>query len=365
MFVRSRTLALSAALVLAFALPAGALSVLTKTVNIDSPLTTPVGELDFPFVHRFSLNGAKVSNSPTFTLSTGVLSNASVGVRYATNSDINGNFNEFEPFIKHSALRQTTGDMLDLSEILAYNSAANSGDLGVVLARDLGPLTLLGVAKGFSNGFGQGGATAATGLGVQLHLNRFLMLMADVNTVAASTFALTSTMPAWSVGTAFVIPYSPHSVSFYLTNADTHTLEGTSRGTSQLRGGFEFDIPFTGLARWAAIFNPPASSAPPLQPATPSAAAESAATASVPVAIQQVTLQNFQFQPSTLTIPSGTTVRWINHDPVAHSTTSDTGTWDSGLIQPEGTWSRRFSRPGTYPYHCTPHPFMHGTIVVK
>jgi plastocyanin len=58
-------------------------------------------------------------------------------------------------------------------------------------------------------------------------------------------------------------------------------------------------------------------------------------------------------------------VEWKNDDPLAHTVTADDGSWDSGLIQPGATWRRTFDRPGTYPFHCTPHPFMKGVVVVR
>jgi plastocyanin len=58
-------------------------------------------------------------------------------------------------------------------------------------------------------------------------------------------------------------------------------------------------------------------------------------------------------------------VEWTNHDPLAHSVVADDGSFDSGLIQSGGTWRHTFTTPGTYTWHCTPHPFMKGTVVVK
>lgn len=78
-----------------------------------------------------------------------------------------------------------------------------------------------------------------------------------------------------------------------------------------------------------------------------------------------VTISGFAFQPTTLTIATGTTVNWTNNDSAAHTATSDTGVWSSGAIGQNGTYSFTFSQPGTYPYHCTIHAFMKGTIVVE
>lgn len=78
-----------------------------------------------------------------------------------------------------------------------------------------------------------------------------------------------------------------------------------------------------------------------------------------------VTIMDFQFSPQTMTVAVGTTVTWTNHGPSAHTTTSDTGVWDSGTLAPGQSFSHTFNQPGTYPYHCAIHPFMKGTIVVQ
>jgi plastocyanin len=77
-----------------------------------------------------------------------------------------------------------------------------------------------------------------------------------------------------------------------------------------------------------------------------------------------VTIQNFAFNPSPLTVPVGSTVTWTNGDSTAHTTTSDNGTWDSGALSQGASFSFTFSQAGTYTYHCAIHPYMSGTIIV-
>ena len=80
--------------------------------------------------------------------------------------------------------------------------------------------------------------------------------------------------------------------------------------------------------------------------------------------VVQVDIQNFAFSSQTIAVCAGATVRWTNLDSVPHTTTSDTGIWDSGLLNQNQSFSFTFGSPGTYAYHCTPHPSMHGTIRV-
>lgn len=77
-----------------------------------------------------------------------------------------------------------------------------------------------------------------------------------------------------------------------------------------------------------------------------------------------ISIENYAFGEGTLTIPAGTTVTWVNNDVDGHTTTSDTGLWDSGEMPQGATASFTFTDPGTYPYSCLDHPGMVGTIIV-
>jgi len=52
-------------------------------------------------------------------------------------------------------------------------------------------------------------------------------------------------------------------------------------------------------------------------------------------------------------------------DAVTHTVTSDNAAWDSGNIPAGGTFKFTFTTAGTFPYHCTIHPGMTGTIIVQ
>jgi plastocyanin len=82
-----------------------------------------------------------------------------------------------------------------------------------------------------------------------------------------------------------------------------------------------------------------------------------------------VAIRDFAFHPAELRFPAGTTVTWINCEPAAveaHTSTADGGAWSSPSLQPVGgTFSHTFVSPGRFDYHCAPHPFMRGTVVVE
>jgi len=76
------------------------------------------------------------------------------------------------------------------------------------------------------------------------------------------------------------------------------------------------------------------------------------------------TISDFKFTPSTITVTAGETVTWSNSGPSGHSATADDGSFDTGVLAKGASGSHTFSKAGTYSFHCTPHPFMKGTVVV-
>lgn len=82
------------------------------------------------------------------------------------------------------------------------------------------------------------------------------------------------------------------------------------------------------------------------------------------VATSSVKISNFAFSPAHITVKAGTKVTWTNEDSIAHSATSDDGKFDTGLVAQGKSGSFTFEKPGTYHYHCMPHPYMKGTVTV-
>jgi plastocyanin len=68
------------------------------------------------------------------------------------------------------------------------------------------------------------------------------------------------------------------------------------------------------------------------------------------------------FRPETITVPVGTRVRWQWQDLIVHNIISE----DFASLQPQGggSYAIRFTETGTFPYRCTLHTGMDGTIVV-
>lgn len=81
-----------------------------------------------------------------------------------------------------------------------------------------------------------------------------------------------------------------------------------------------------------------------------------------------VAIRDFAFASDTLHVKQSTRVTWVNCDAAgaeAHTSTSDAGLWTSPLLHAGESFSRVFDAKGTFAYHCTPHPFMHGVVIVE
>ncbi len=77
-------------------------------------------------------------------------------------------------------------------------------------------------------------------------------------------------------------------------------------------------------------------------------------------------IKNFLFDPSILTVKTGTKVTWLNDDFVPHTITSDSGNLlNSSTLSPGQSFSFTFVDSGSLSYHCEFHPMMKGTIIVK
>jgi plastocyanin len=111
------------------------------------------------------------------------------------------------------------------------------------------------------------------------------------------------------------------------------------------------------------------SSSSPSNASSPSPAGSSvtSAASSVPAGGTKITISSFKFNPDSLTVAPGQTVTVLNNDSTAHTLTASAGkAFDTGTISPGNSGSFTApTAPGSYPYTCTIHPFMHGTLIVK
>jgi len=356
MLVRLLIRALVSGVLAAGALPAAARaqSVMDHSPNISGNWVIPFGTMQFNFQHRFDASPPplrKVTNYPTFLLGAGLPGHTMVGFNYSTNSLLAPAYpNEWEFFARWRPLSRETGAPVDLGGEVAYNLAAKGLDGEVSVGWGTGRLRLVGVTRALSDPYTTSGdAQFALGGGATFRLLRWLAVQGDY---VSLTELPAGQKPAWSAGLAIGIPTTPHSLSLYASNAVTSTLQGASRGTDQVLYGFEFSIPLT-LSRW---FGKKA------EPAEAPAAAPAAAVAGP---VKTIVINRLAYTQPQIEIAAGTTVIWKNDDQLAHTVTADDASFDSGMIPTGGSWSYTFTTPGTFAYHCTPHPFMKGTVVVK
>lgn len=87
---------------------------------------------------------------------------------------------------------------------------------------------------------------------------------------------------------------------------------------------------------------------------------------SSPVQTSKVTINNFAFNPASMSVKVGTTVTWTNNDSTIHTITGDSSgsALKSQTLQPGDTYSFTFNQAGAFPYHCSIHPNMRGTVTV-
>ncbi len=86
-----------------------------------------------------------------------------------------------------------------------------------------------------------------------------------------------------------------------------------------------------------------------------------------------VTIASFAYSPQEVRVAVGSTVTWVNMDHVMHTVSfgehahehEDHASIDSGPMYHMGAWSYTFDEPGVYEYHCDPHPYMTGSVMVE
>jgi len=329
--------------------PVKAQSLMYRPPNLGGTWVPEGGVVQFNFVHRFyvapAVGGHKVTNFPTFTVAAGLGARLALGLHYGSNSFVSlapYRPNEAEAYARYRLGRPEGADGFAVALTPAYNSAAQSADGEVGVDYTRGALTLSGAARAMSHPFRSTKARAGFAGGFVVRLTDYIAVSADAGSLVGPT-----TLAAWSAALDFVIPGSPHTFSLQVSNAATSTIEGNSKGFAKKLYGFEFTIPLH-LSRFSPWFHRPAA----------------AATGAGGAAAATVEVRGFHFRGDTVTIAAGEAVRWTNADPLEHTITFEDGP-DSGRLAQRASFVRRFDRPGTYPYHCTPHPYMKGVVVVR
>ena len=82
-------------------------------------------------------------------------------------------------------------------------------------------------------------------------------------------------------------------------------------------------------------------------------------------AVTTITIQNMTFNPDKITVRSGTNIQWINNDNTQHQIMSDTGSFQSNILNPGDSYNFFFAKTGIYGYHDALNPTVTGTIIVQ
>jgi len=338
------------------AAPLRAQSLLYRPPNLGGTWVGEVGVVQFNFLHRFHVSQSpvnEVQNFPTFTLATGLGHGLGLGWHFGTNSFVGPgrlDNNESEWFVRWRARGAEGRSGFSVAVTAAYNELAQSGDGEIGVDYTLRRLTLSGAVRGMTHPFREPDAKAALAGGAVVRLTNYIAVSADIGSRVNPT-----TRAAWSAAINFLIPSSPHTFSLQASNAATSTIQGNSQGllsfdgsgSNQILYGFEFTIPLH-LKRFSPWFH-----------GTPRPKLV------VPEGAAVVKIAQYKFATDTVRIAAGATVVWANDDVAEHTVTFDGSEPGSPPIPANGTFSHRFDRPGTYSYHCTPHPFMKGVVIVR
>ncbi len=78
-----------------------------------------------------------------------------------------------------------------------------------------------------------------------------------------------------------------------------------------------------------------------------------------------ISMDGTAFVPNEVTIKVGETVTWINKDPFPHTVSSISGHFHSQEIGPDQQYRFTPTMAGRFPYVCTLHPGMNGTLIVQ
>lgn len=95
-------------------------------------------------------------------------------------------------------------------------------------------------------------------------------------------------------------------------------------------------------------------------------------------AVVTIDIEQLRFQPDTIRVAPGTTVRWVNRDAVPHTVVSGTvrstrrtteknpsGRFESENLEKSDAFEFSVKEKGAIPYYCGIHPFMTGVILVE
>ena len=223
-----------------------------------------------------------------------------------------------------------------------------SSFVGVSTVFPFNPRTGTFSAVGVSSGFAVPTTTLALRQNEAIREARTLAYVDTLYRASAYTpYTSAYSNPYMGYYNSYSMPYTPYSMMY--SSGYGGGYGGGGYGGGGYGGGGGASNPYLSYTNPSS--QPVATSAPSAAPALNK--------------IVEVGVYDNRFEPVSITISTGTSVRWTNYSNDKHSVTSDSGLWDSKGLNPGATTSYTFTQPGTYTYHSTLNSKITGTIVVQ
>lgn len=78
----------------------------------------------------------------------------------------------------------------------------------------------------------------------------------------------------------------------------------------------------------------------------------------------EVTIENFTFKPTQVSVAKGATVTFRNVDDIPHSVVASDGSFHSKALDTGDEFTHTFTASGEFAFFCGLHPFMRGKVTV-
>jgi len=78
-----------------------------------------------------------------------------------------------------------------------------------------------------------------------------------------------------------------------------------------------------------------------------------------------VKIVDFEYEPKTVSVTTGSRITWENEDAANHTVTFEKEPGDLGNVDPRKKLKSSFESAGRFAYVCQYHPSMKGTVVVQ
>lgn len=89
------------------------------------------------------------------------------------------------------------------------------------------------------------------------------------------------------------------------------------------------------------------------------------ATPSGGVTADAIEIKEFKFNPGDAVVKVGQKIVWTNEDTAPHDVVADDGSFKSETLEKDDEFAYTADKAGSFPYICSIHPTMKGTLTVE